>query len=475
MNAAIDCARQLFKTLSSVNSQKELIMHKLISFAIVSFAVAALTGCGVTPSMSTSKAVPVTAHSFSGVRGKAYGGQQPIASQRIQLYQAGTAGYGSGAKGLVAGTGVLTDSNGNFALTGTYTCDTGSQVYLVGAGGNPGAGTNNAAVLLAGLGPCEGLSSATYINLNEVTTVATVWALQAFITAPTTAAVNETGTVDSAAIDIGAPATNATGLAQAFTDINTLVSIASGTANLSTANVILPSSEINTIANTLAACINSPGPSSNTCTSLLSTTTSNGNVANDAVSAAIGMARAPWNGVTTLVGLAATTPPFVPALGSLSDFTLGVNYTGSGINGPSALAIDASGNVWAANATGNTITEISHAGTVLSGANGFTDGAINAPSSLAIDQSGNVWVANAGTSTLSALTSTGAAVTGSPFSGGGLSSPSSVAIDATGNVWVANASSHVSEFSSTGISVGGNSGFAVSGVSSPTALVIDPY
>jgi hypothetical protein len=450
-------------------------MTKPITFAPAALAAAAVltTGCSLQTSARTPIAAPVTTAAASTLHGSMFGGQQPIAGASIQIYQAGTSGYGAGASGLLANGGVLTDAKGNFNITGDYTCSTGSQTYLVGTGGDPGDGVNPASVLMAGLGPCEGLSSIAFVNLNEATTIATVFALQAFLTTPTTAAVNVTGAVGSTAINVGSSSTNTVGLAQAFADINTLVNIGSGKSpGILAAGVTVPSPQIYTMANALAACVNSAGPASASCSGLLASTTAYSLTAADTTSAALSMARYPWNGVSSVVNLAGATSPFQPSLASLNDFTLGVTYTGSGINAPTSLAVDQGGNVWVANAGSNSLTQLTHT----AGATPTTISAgLNAPSAVAIDQTGNLWVTNAGNSTLSALTPAGAPLSGSPFSGSGLTAPAALAVDASGNIWVANAGPVVSEFSPTGAPLSGPAGFPASGISAPTAIAIDPY
>ena len=113
------------------------------------------------------------------LQGVFMGGQQPVAGVTVQLYQAGMTGYGSAATPL--GPSVQTTGGGNFDLP-TYACTAGSQVYLVGTGGHPTATlTNNNLAMMVGLGTCGGPYLNTFINVNELTTVATVWALSPFM------------------------------------------------------------------------------------------------------------------------------------------------------------------------------------------------------------------------------------------------------------------------------------------------------
>jgi len=82
------------------------------------------------------------------------------------------------------------------------------------------------------------------------------------------------------------------------------------------------------------------------------------------------------------------------------------------------------------------------------------------PTAIAIDARGNVWVADGGHSTISELSSTGEPITTSGMFESGLYGPDAIAIDAAGNVWVAN--SHwgiISEFSSSGEGLSGPNGY----------------
>ena len=78
--------------------------------------------------------------------------------------------------------------------------------------------------------------------------------------------------------------------------------------------------------------------------------------------------------------------------------TLTGTYTGAGISSPVALAISGS-YVWIAN-TNNTLSVLQSDGTAVSPSTGFSGGGLNLPSALVIDNSGNVWVANSGDSSL---------------------------------------------------------------------------
>ena len=428
-------------------------MRLLLS--IVGFAtVLQLVGCGEGPGASLKSQIVLP-----DMQGSVYGGQQPIAGATIQLYQTGSTGYGTGATELISG-GTKTDSKGHFNITGLYTCLPGTQVYITSVSGQPTPGvTNSAAVLLAGLGPCETISSIPFIALNEVTTVASVWALSPFLKGQS----------------VGAPPTNQTGLANAFADINTLVNIGNGTAMPSTATATMPTAEINTLANSLAGCINSGGPASPACKALFSVTPNDdGTSPADVVSAGLNIARHPGRNVSAILAVSNNLgAPFQPVVSSASDFTLAITFRGSGLNQPTAAAIDGSGNVWVAN-RGNTLTEFDHTGAVLSGVTGFT-GALNQPSAIAIDTANRPWVVNAGSNSISVFSASGSA-SGTPLKGGGLSSPTSISFDSFGNAWLSNSgNSSVSEFTASGAPVSGSNGFITTGTRAPVAIAANPH
>src|SRR5580658_8149471 len=155
----------------------------------------------------------------------------------------------------------------------------------------------------------------------------------------------------------------------------------------------------------------------------------------------------------TIACNSASTPP------SPTDWTLSLNFTAGGIDRPSALAIDASGDVWIANeyspgGTGS-ITEYGPTGGLLSPATGYADPSLDYPVALAIDASANVWIANAIGDSLSEMNASGEPLDGSGFIGGGLDEPSAITIDTAGNIWVADDTSTgaISEFATNGIAL----------------------
>jgi sugar lactone lactonase YvrE len=66
------------------------------------------------------------------------------------------------------------------------------------------------------------------------------------------------------------------------------------------------------------------------------------------------------------------------------------------LDAPIGIAIDGAGNVWAANAEANSVSEFSSTGTAITGTNGYgyNNNALSGVAVLAIDGSGNIWLTN---------------------------------------------------------------------------------
>jgi len=451
-----------------------------------------LSGCtGMPATMATTGTSPVQG---GAITGKVHGGRQPITGASVYLYAVNTAGYGSANSSIsLLNSNVLnnatpggydgtnyyatTDSNGNFTITGDYTCpSTTSQVYLYSIGGNPGGGTNSGASLVALLGTCPAggtLSSTLYVVVNEVSTVAAAEAL-----ASTYISGNDWKHISIPPNDSLALA----GVANAFATVTNLESLSTGVALATTplangGNGTVPQEEINTMANILAACVNSTGPGSNACSTLFSDEGVSAETTNDTAQAAIGMARNPQAHLAAVYALAVPNSPFEPSLtAEPNDFTVNIVYTGGGLNMPEALAVDGSGNIWVTNPGGNSISEFSPLGGVVTGSP-FTGGGLNMPEDLAVDGSGNVWVTNPGGNSISeyspSMSKWLSPATGL-YNGGGLNEPYLLAIDKLGNVWVSNGNADsISEFNSGGMAVSGSNGLTGGDLNDPIGIAID--
>jgi sugar lactone lactonase YvrE len=198
------------------------------------------------------------------------------------------------------------------------------------------------------------------------------------------------------------------------------------------------------------------------------------------------IAQNPSNNVAALFALATPQSPFQPGLHAApKDWTIAVTFNDGGLNLPASIAIDALGNVWAANYCGSnspcsSVTELSNTGQPLSSSNGFTDGTLWENYGLAVDIHDSVWVTNqqstgvnGGQGSVSELNTSGQVV--SQFYGGGIYFPVALATDTDGSIWTANqGNSTASKLSNNGSAVSGGGGWGVPGqLAGPDAVAID--
>jgi hypothetical protein len=431
------------------------------------FAVATTTVVLFTSGCSNmySPSVDNTPAMGAAIQGKVHGGQSPISGSAIQLVVAGSTGYGSAGTNLLM-TPVTSGADGSFTITNDYTCPTpGSLVYLTASGGNPGVGSNNSAIMLtAPLGACGSLTGGTFIIVNEVTTAATAVALGQFFTP----------TFGSSSTDsFGTSSTNSVGLTNAFATAINLVNTATGsavaTATLNgtgtgaglTITATPESAKLNTIANVLAACVNSDGGGSSPCaTTLFPDVTSTGGTApTDTLQAAVYMSLNPSSNnaggstanLTALYGLQTATAPFVGVSTQPTDWTVGILYQGSSALSQSQnIAADAAGNIWVATSQSgaSALVEFSPTGTpMLSSAlstttvNGGSSVSLtsSSPRNVAIDTNGNVWVtASSGSGAVFEYNPNTAAATAFKFQ-----ASYGVTIDGNNNVFISDQSASV--------------------------------
>jgi hypothetical protein len=434
------------------------VTHPRQHFLLLTGVAALLTGCGA-GSLNSAPSEPVAG---VAIRGTAFGGQQPIVGAALQLYAANLTGYGQPARPLLPANTITTDAGGGFNITGQYTCPVpDAPVYLVANGGNPGGSASNPNLTeMAALGSCSALqanASTTFIDMNEVTTVAAAYALAPFMTG-----------IAGMSTSPG----NTTGLNFAFADVNELVNNATGTSPGTDLprGAILPLAQLESLADSVAACVNSTGGTAgdtSSCGRLFTAATPPGGTApTDVGSAVIDIVQHPGQNVAAIYALAAGTAPFQPALTTApNDWTLAVTYTGGSLSTPSAAAVDAGGNVWITNRGNNTVTELAHSGAVLA----TSAAVLSGPAAVALDATGDPWIANATADTLTHF-SDSAAVNGS--ASGGLDVPAGLAMDPQGNLWVANSGTdNLVEFTSAGVPLSGN-GFSGSGISNPLGIAI---
>ncbi len=274
--------------------------------------------------MPTSPTSPIS----TSLTGRVMGGQQPVSGSVIQLYAVSTDADGGASTPLLTGS-VTSNSLGQFTITNLYTCPSASTlVYITATGGNPGlaSGTNANLSLMTALGACGSLAPSTNIMIDERTTVAAVTALAPFMIS---------------ASAIGSSSIDTAGLSAAFTLADSLVSPFTGAVSgpSLSSGATAPAQQINTLANVLAACINSAGGAagdSTTCGNLFAAVTaSSASSPTNTVAALLNIARDPMRNVASLYGLSSASAPFQPQLGAAPpDWT--INLSG---NAPAALPL----------------------------------------------------------------------------------------------------------------------------------------
>jgi hypothetical protein len=455
-------------------AQRQTILTVLL---LASSSVLLLSGCssGLNLGQAASDAGPSDAIELSG---KVHGGQFPVTGSIVSVYEIGATSstatnYGVALPAALATA--TTDSNGNFTFSAAndnaFTCANGAdELYLVANGGNPGltAGTNNGALILTSVaGPCNSVFGNGTFNIDEVTTVATEFALAGFSTTYQ---------------NVGTSPTNTTGLINAFATVNNMVNLTTGpvsqaasvafcpsgsTGSVASGNAlcvtpayatppanttpdlfhgIVPYDTINTLADVLATCVNTTGGSSSQCSSLFAITGGSmadpvgengvtGPVAINTADAALYIAHNPGlpafsnfqnNNLTNLYDLIAGQTPFLPILGEAptADYTLTLNFVGGGLGGintktytqSSYIAIDANGDVWVPNFHKGGLIELSNLGAPISPTTTVT------------------------------LSGTYTPILLGGYTGGGSTVATGLAIDQNGNAWVGDSSNCLTEY-----------------------------
>jgi hypothetical protein len=270
--------------------------------AFLCLTLSLLTGC----SLQSPTATPIPAS--VGFSGHVHGGQQPVSGATLQLYTVGTAADGSASTPLLTET-VTSDARGNFNITGLYSCTSATLVYMTATGGNPGlASANPNLAMMTALGPCSSLTPSTFISINELTTVAAVYALAPYMTS---------------ASAVGSTTAHTSSLTSAFSLASQFVAPSTGQSP----GIDIPSGysaptvQLNTLADILASCINSTGGSSrdgSLCGSLFALSTPSGaNAPMDTISALLNLANNPQLNTYSLYNLITPSAPFQPIASSL--------------------------------------------------------------------------------------------------------------------------------------------------------------
>ena len=353
---------------------------------------------------------------MSGFSGHVMGGQSPITGSTLSLYAFGTGGYGLSGSELATTT---TDNSGDFNFP-NFTCpQANTPVYMVSSGGNTGGGNNPSAVLGVSLGPCGTIVGP--IAINEVTTAALAFTLAHYfneINGGYTEGADFFGgpsSISNGVVNYSQGIVNATSVTIPHL-VNDQIGYANSNVNAAPGSII-ESAKIYTIADILAACVNTTGPTSNTetttvCGQLFGYTMDYSNVRPfDTLQAAVQMALYPAAHVKSLYNL---IPPigfaFSGYLTSVpQDFSIGISYTTANASlavptdAITTLDIDANGTVWFPS---NGAGQVGVVQFYPAGSTGF-EGPYNGthmvnPTQVAIDNAGVAWLNDTGSNILSA-------------------------------------------------------------------------
>lgn len=472
-------------------NQSRRFLSCALAGAVVSLSLLPLAGC----SGQSSKLNPVP-HAAS-LTGTVYGGRLPITNATVLAYAAATA---AGARPTEIGT-AATDSSGRFSITFSPTPTTGQITYVTVAGGNAGAGTNGAIGLMtvAGAYCNSGTSGCDFydnVTINELTTIAATAALQRYVSFADCSKIRDNTQSGTCLSIVGAH-----DLSRAARTVGNLVNVAKGqaaaflTSQAATSGnpIHVTLTKMDTLANVLAACVNTSGPTASACSRLFGAVL---NRPKNTLQAAYDISA--WPAVNAkghaFYALAGAFPIFAPTLAtSPAEWTIaGQRFAFVANSGDNTISVDrlssltgaltkvagspfAAGNVpgavvldpatrlvYATNQAGNDVSAYAidpatgalvpittggagNCGTSPESGNCFPAG--SAPHDLTEDPSGKfLYAANYGSNDLSAYTINSAngaltPVAGAPFAAG--NNPSAIAIDPVGKIlYVANYSSN---------------------------------
>ncbi len=437
----------------------------LVRVGLMTGLVAGLAGCGAGNfgeiPVTIVPVVPVMPYSGPTFSVLVRAGSLPLAGATVQFYTAGTTGNGSAAKSLLS-TAVVTDATGAALVPANYTCPTANgMVYLTASGGQIGnTSANPGTVLLSAVGACSSVVAGTNVTINEATTVAAAYALQGFLSGN----------------NIGASATNLTGLTNAFATAATLTNAQTG----STLGTTLPSNgtpavqRVNTLANALNACV----VKASACAGLY-TATANGSPATT-LDAMVNLARNPGTNVGAVYAQAQGSTAYGVGLTSVPlDWTMFINYVGGGLSSPSGIAVDSGGNVWVGSYF-QAASKFTPTGAPVF-ANGVTGYGLNNSYGAAVDLSDNAWFpnempfTNQGIGGVTVLTPSGTSAAGpAGYEAGGLNYPISLAIDPNGTTWVVDyGNSHLTLLNSSGTPLSGANGYTTPLFAFPVVVALD--
>ena len=463
-------------------------MQHCRGFLLLLPLLAGIAGCGTTSVTSIGTPIsptptPTPTPTTFTISGTVHGDLKAVSNATVQLYIAGTTGNGSAATPVLT-TAVTTGSTGSFTFTGSYQCASStSQAYITATGGNPGlaSGTNNnALVFIATIGSCSNLSTVSSVSINEVTTVAAVYALAPFI-----------GLSSSAPyFNIGATSTNSTGLANAFLDAQLLANSSTGAAATLSSSLTIQSGKLYALADAISYCVDSASSGSTPCASLATAATPSGGTkpAANTLATTLSIVLHPGdsNIVAAVWGLINSQAPFATTLTQApNDWTMTLTITNGGLSNPTALGVDTSGNVWVANYNGS-LSAYSPQGAAFS-STPYGSGTLAESFGLTIDTSGNIWVTNfESPNGHGSITKFLGASSGSPgslvtntgnnshyFYDSSIDFPTALAADTNGNIAIANSANSTATIYNSSSNSLVTSGLGSGSSSTPLAIAFD--
>ena len=331
-----------------------------------------------------------TALTFSG---QVLSGSAPIENASVTLYQANTSIFSS-ATPLQT---VTSDTMGNFSFDTNFG-NNSNLLYVVSDGGSINGNSTPDTTLAGVLGlPNQAPSS---VIVNELSTVATAWSMNPFISGSSIS---------------GKPI----GVSVANHAAANLVDISTGNTAPRLQQTTPSHQKFNTVANLLAGCVDG-----NTCDSLFNLATDrNGNPASNTLEVAVNLAQNPLNTSAELFALSFANEVYSDALPVSSPpeaWDLFLQHFAPDDNGnnpfsgPGNIAIAKDGNLWITNnfipdnaippgtpddalpLPGNTLIGLDPGGNLLNGETKTGGGLYGAGFGIGIDPKGQIWVGNFG-------------------------------------------------------------------------------
>lgn len=253
---------------------------------------------------------------FLVLTGKVVSGQQPIRGAAVQLFVLTHKASSEGTT-VAMSMPVETDENGRFSINTISSCPSADELIYVLSKGGILQGQNASSEyirLLATVGRCGDMSNNEPLTVNEVTTVGSLWPLEAFLP--------ESGDLSGLKMR---PSDVATTLDTTAKLVNVQTGLAPGQALLT--DEVAPSQRVYSLANALATCIEQPAADAEgSCSDMLRTASARlGQPVTDLISAATAIAKTPETNAEVVFSASLAKQKYGPALTSApADWTLSI-------------------------------------------------------------------------------------------------------------------------------------------------------